>query len=475
MENVRRFKIFFLVIFLIFSVQADACVLVIVSGSQAWGSLVSAPIIRASNQYLGTNLHPMDEDISVNLFKTYKKMASQSRCRVEVIPDTNKGNFKGRIAEIAKRAQSRNESIQFSFTDHGSPSDAKKNALSTTSDIVVGSGPEGRISNLEFAELLKGKFKKNQRITFASNTCWSQFSELAIQANLDNQFDICGTGSTHIDNMSYNHREMFELKGKRVGPYLGVGIEKHNERFKNGKGKSSVFEFHNDARYGDAGNILKKPGYLTSMAYAKKILDDKKIPVEIDKNPLTAVFKDKQISHRSLESMLNVNLEQETDRITKALGMYRSGLNTTCFEKSSNPVDLFINNFGKIYLELIKNDTTNLPAPYDKRTRDSIAWIINNSKNVSHKFLVMLKTKAQFLKEKGDYLKNPKDDPVKYQQTEKEWNDLENRFNSDFHDLAFHMRNLQEAHTINSFLINANAAEKERFNKFIKCESSPMY
>lgn len=428
------------------------CVIIAIGGAKEWGTLLPG----------------FDTDVSINVHNDALKFAGLSGCAIESVQNQTPEEFREFIKKMGKKYGDGNTNVHLTFTDHGAPSG--KNDLEGT----IYTGKAGHYKNSAFMDLLKESFQAGTRLTFSNNSCWPSVSGAVIESNLDKHFDICGTASTDRLNMSYNSAYTEIIDNNYYGPFLGVAFRSDLDKKLKEKKHSSVYEFQTNGRKGDEGNLLRFPGYSTSMVYADKVLMDKKINSPLRINPLSFLTNEKyDIAHFKylLES---TNFDDEVLRIKKSFDNAQAGMVQDCIYQKGNHYNSFLKDFSKILASIHNTQSHDLPSPYKETTLASQQWLSKNYNQLKNLMIEEAKFRNMFIMKNRAKIKNMNRDPELYAKVLASWNAQKSTFNRKFFDFAFHIRNIQEAETMNIFYKNANEEQKKRMKNFLECEQKPI-
>lgn len=436
--------LFFLLLLALYSnsifAETNNCVFVVMGGSKNWLSLF-----------------PMEKtDLSINVDAEIKKEAYKSGCRVISMANDDEATFLKKISQLS--SEKPGTSFHLAFTDHGAP--AGKNVRDSA--LITGLGEHTTYG--KFMDTLKAAIPKGSHITFQTNSCWPNITEAIVASKLESHFKICGGSSTVSEQMSWNLPHLREnYEGRLVGPYGAAGLHFANQFKKKYKRAPSMAEFHYHAKKADFGNIGKQPGLISSASYAHKTLLQKK-----QKSPLLPVDIGKVLSGISWkdDSALEKFLNSSNADLTRAT---QSHLNGTCAVYGKNPFDDFIKQIAPVYTQLVNSNFADLPTPYRNESLSAKNWLIKNQK----KFTAIL---SQIAREKAEFVQKNKIFPrEKYPKIEEDWEEMNRLHAKLLYDYQFNLRILQEGKVVQNFLNTASTEEKNRFSKFIDCESKPMF
>lgn len=416
------------------------CVFVIMGGSKDWKSLLPG----------------IPTDISIDVDAAVKKEAAKSGCQIISMANDNEANFLKNLKSLSK--VSPGTTFHLAFTDHGAPADQNVNKS------VVVTGKQQYTTYQKLLNALKENIPKGSHVTFQTNMCWPHVSEAIIANNLESHFEMCGGSSTSSKQMSWNRHDLsINMNGEVAGPYGAVGLNFANE-FKEKNGRApSMTDFHYHAKKGDLGNLSRQPGLTTSLSFANNTLLLKKqiSPlVGSDMNELLLEINWK--NDAALDNFLNSSNK-------KIVEFTETHINGTCLNFAKTPYDSFIKKIAPVYYNLINSNFDTLPAPYGVQSKLAKDWLLKNQKNLTKIISSIAIEKAEFVKKNQHF---PKE---KYPEVEAQWNKLQDKYSTKLRDYEFNLRVLQEGKVVQDFMNNSTAEEKTRFQKFVDCESKPIF
>jgi hypothetical protein len=175
--------------------------------------------------------------------------------------------------------------------------------------------------------------------------------------------------------MSWNAREIsLAPNGEKSGPYVAIGLNHLNEINEKENRIISTYEFHKAARRGDIGNIAKKPGFLSSIAYANSILIRKSLYDKNLNNSLSTLFDTiKWNEPNSVDQILLLDSSELKKNILDAIsGNCMDGI------KTKPPLQSFLDNLRKIFDHLASTDLSKIPLPFREDIQNSLQWFKKN-------------------------------------------------------------------------------------------------
>ncbi len=433
--------IFFAVLFFPKEIYAK-CVIINLGGSKDWISL--APGIST--------------DISIDVHSAVKKESNKTDCQVVNLSNDKEASFYEKLSFI--KTLGSNTKIHLAFTDHGTPTDRNLQ----NSRLITGQGEYTTYG--KFLDFLNTNLPKDAQLTFQTNMCWPNISEALSESKLIENHIVCGSSSTINQDMSWNAREIsFEGNGDKIGPYGAVGLNHLNEIQEKENRIISTYEFHKIARRGDVGNISRKPGFLSSVAYANSILIKKNLyDKNLNESLYTLFDKIKWNEPNSFDQILRIDNDELKKDVLNAI-------NGNCQNEKNikSPLQSFLDNLRKIFNQLENTELSKLPLPFRQDAQNSLVWFKKNKNQIAEIIGRHQKEQALF---KQKYRAGRKE---KYDEIESLWNQLQNKQTKELKNFYFHFRTLQEGKIINTFQENATPSEKNRFNRLLECEKRPIF
>lgn len=426
------------------SAFAGDCVVVVLGGAKEWVTLLPG---------IGT-------DISIDVDKAVRMEVVRTGCRMIPLANDNEKDFYENLSRLKKPPYNKpGTKYHIAFTDHGAPPGGKIN----DSLIITGKGEYTK--NARFMNELKTIIPKGAQVTYQTNTCWGgSFAEAVFANNMDEHFSMCGGSSTAPHVMSWNLHSLSRTdEGKLIGPYGAVGLNYANEVKRTTSRFPGIFDFHNQAKKGDMGNLSRQPGLTSSVAFAHYKLLQAKIKSPMDTSDVT-------------DTLMNFNWKPGNaveDYLRKSVldqsMMAQTALVGACASTAKNPYTDFLKKFGPLYQTLVHQNLDELPAPIGARTKAAKDYLVRNQRRFATLLATVARERAQFVK---DNALHPRE---KYTEVEEKWKKLLREQNNKMSEFMFHFRNLQEGKTVQTFLNRASAAEKKRFLNILECEKKPIF
>ncbi len=371
--------------------------------------------------------------------------ARRTGCRVEDLSELKPDQFLARLRSLAPAGQRPN--IHLSFTDHGVPasSPAEDTFLPTGESQA---GMEG-VALREIFSTLSRSLPANSRVTFQSSTCWPAFSEAALAERFDERMDFCGSSSTQIEGMSRNVTMGTEAGFRRVNgqaqaAYPIVGLLEAANRRAQGRAAPSVYASHVESRQGDIANILRNPGFTTSLVLARKVVAARTGVTMIPFNDPYGESYDATKLPEMMKGLNQLGIRPQPSAATLALRIAASMACMTCVKNQGLAgFSSFLVDVGNLTDFMVTPEPawiTRLPAPYKAFAQESFNYFKSNGSLL-----------REFFNQR-----NIGSLPAK------------------FLPLAAHLRTLQEASVVSRFLAVASPGEKARFNRIAGCENRPL-
>ena len=423
------------------SFAKDDCVFFVMGGAKDWMTLLPKIVT----------------DISISVDAGVKEQARRTGCDIISTSNDTPEDFKKHLAKLKKYKPG--TKFHFALTDHGAPPDMRN---INGSWLTTGMGQF--ISYHDFFTNLKNTIPKGSHLTFHVNTCYPGMNDALLANKMEDHFDVCSSSSTMPELMSMNLHELEKLPNGNVrGPYGVLGLDYANE-FKKKNGRApSLTDFHLNGRKGDLGNLKRAPGMTTSMTFAYRVLQKKKMPIplahsDLEQRIAIINWKDKD----ALEKFLSTSKEEIAQTIQMQLA-------PQCQTKLADPFGKFLNGLAPVYQALMQESSELLPSPYKEYTEASRSWLRAHQKDLHSMLALVAKEKAEFIEKKKLY---PRE---KYPEVEEEWQTMSLRHSEMMSKFDYHLRQMQEGKMLREFFVSATPAERERFNTYHKCEQRPMF
>jgi hypothetical protein len=428
--------------------QSRNCLVILVGGAKEWNSLLSPRTWGKPN------------DISVDVDRVVSLEAKRTGCKVISGSNQNYDEFSRMIKTASKPPYfTSGTTVHISLNDHGNSQFLGPDERS----LVIGNGKTIMHSSLN--NLLRESFPKGARLTTSSSICFGSTPEFPFHFNLDGHFDICGSASTHPEKFSYNSRNIERYAGRIHGPYSGVGLAAAADRAAANR-NLSLNEYHQVAKRGDLGNIHKLPGFLTSVAFARHVLLKKKVKVSLDSSPFMQLLERTPTTEKIEQTIANFNNSKVYNQILKIMNQFGD-----CPNPGPDPVlKQFFQDFSDFFKTLELSEMEKLPEPMKTQARVANNFLNNNKNGLTKMITSFLKGKVSFWAR----MKAGLSDPSQSRAIISEWDKERTRLTAGLSRYLFNMRSIQEAKTIQKFLSIATPEERDRYMKFVKCESRPV-
>lgn len=391
--------------------HAANCVIVVVGGAQ------TSPAPKSKEP----------RDIATDVIMHTFRQAKRTDC--EVVSGTNQtpGEFESMLARAAKLRKDDKTQFHFTFTDHGT-----QNFIYLKESVFY--------PYAKFEEVLRANFPKGTNLSYSSSNCYGDLSNFVLNRDVDEHFNICGGESTFPGRLSLNLRAYKESFGKVTGAYTAGMIHALE------KGES-LSQGHQSAMRGDAGNLSRVPGLLTSQALVYKELL-KSGYLTRDDLPSTApdLLNFWAKTAKGSRFPLIAGLQNIFERQMQAsdcgeVCYYSQMLNLAPLEAAQQiPIDIELAQYRRV-----------LPPARFLELKASVDWLLRHRKRYADKLSGNLEraTKAQGNAATFDAMENP--------------------------DFYFHLNRVMSAPALKLFMEKAKPEARARYNRFVRCEAGARF
>lgn len=409
--NIRALTAASLVLLFASLAHAANCVIVVVGGAQ------TKPAAGSKEP----------RDIATDVLQHTLAQTKKTDCQVVVGTNQTPEEFEKMLARVGKLRKDDKTQFHFTFTDHGT-----QNFIYLKESVFY--------PYAKFEAALKANFPKGTNLSYSSSNCYGDLSNFVFSRDLDEHFNVCGGESTFPGRLSLNLRAYNERMGTVTGAYTAGMINAL------AKGES-LSRGHQTAVRGDAGNLARVPGLLTSQALIYKELlksgDLKREDLPVTTPDLLNFWAKSAKGSRFplIAALQNIFERQSQASDCGEVCYYSQMLNIAPVEEAQQiPIDLELAQYRRV-----------LPLARFLELKASVDWLLRHRKRYADKLNGNLEraTKAQGNAATFDAIDNP--------------------------DFYLHLNRVMSAPALKLFMEKAKPEAKARYNRFVRCEAGVRF